>query len=85
MNVVICGPGGAGKGTLVARLLERDPSLWLRRSWTTRAQRPGEADDAYVFATPAEFDAHGTAGGFVRSVEVLDCRHGTPLPHPTEG
>ena len=57
MIVVVCGPGGVGKGTVVARLVAEDPQLWLSRSWTTRAQRPGERDDAYTYVDRAAFEA----------------------------
>lgn len=85
MIFVVSGPGGVGKGTVLARVLERDPNLWLNRSWTTRERRPGEAADAYVFATREEFERRVAEGGFLEWVEFLDYLQGSPVPEPGEG
>ena len=64
--LVITGQSGAGKGTLIKRLLEVFPQLRLAVSATTRAQRPGEVDGVhYYFISDEEFDRRLADGDFL--------------------
>ena len=51
--------------------MANDPALWLSRSWTTRARRPGEREDAYLFVDRPTFEDHIRGGGFFEWAEFL--------------
>ncbi len=76
--VVITGPSGVGKGTLIRTLLQRIPELELSVSATTRRPRPGEADGVdYHFISDADFDHRVEAGEFVEHASYSGRRYGT--------
>ena len=75
---MITGPSGAGKGTLIKRLVERHPDLEVAVSATTRPQRPGEKNGReYWFLTEAEFVERIDAGEFLEHVTFVGGRYGT--------
>lgn len=76
---VISGPSGAGKGTLVRRIMDRVPDAWLSISATTREPRPGEQDGvSYLFVSQDEFERMIRDGGLLEWARVHDHSYGTP-------
>ena len=76
--LVVTGPSGVGKGTLIRTLRERVPGLELSISATTRRPRPGEqAGVDYHFLSPEEFDRRLEAGEFLEHAEYAGNRYGT--------
>lgn len=78
--IVMSGPSGVGKGTIVKALLERNPNMKLSISATTRAPRPQETDGVdYFFKTHEEFTRMIEAGEFLEYMNVFNTNYyGTP-------
>jgi guanylate kinase len=77
---VVTGPSGAGKGTLIDRVLPRFAELAPAVSATTRQQRRGEIDgEHYYFLTRDEFQRRIDAGEFLEWVDYVGNRYGTLL------
>ncbi len=76
--IVITGPSGVGKGTLIRGLCERIPELELSVSATTREPRPGEREGVdYHFLNDEEFDRLLAEGAFVEHASYAGNRYGT--------
>lgn len=79
--VVLAGPSGVGKSSVVRELLEMYPDLWFSVSVTTREQRPGERDGVdYRFVSPTEFDKMIAGDELLEWAEIHRGTHrsGTP-------
>ncbi len=76
--LVISGPSGVGKSSVVQALTER-MHFHFSISWTTRGRRPGEEDGVdYVFVDRDRFEAGIAAGGFLEWAEFSGHLYGTP-------
>lgn len=77
--VVISAPSGAGKSTVITRLLELRPELVLSISVTTRPRRRGEIDgESYFFVTRNQFNEMIKHGEFFEYAEYVGEYYGTP-------
>ncbi len=77
--IVLTGPSGVGKGTLLKSLIARHPQLYLSVSMTTRQPRLGEMEGRdYYFTTVAKFQQMITAGQFLEWAEYAGNFYGTP-------
>ncbi len=87
--VIVSGPSGAGKTTLMKRVYERRPvPLRVSVSATTRSPRPGEVDGRdYYFLSKDDFLAKRERGEFLESFEVFGKGHwyGTPWSELNDG
>jgi len=75
---IVSAPSGAGKTTLVERLVEQTPRLRMSRSYTSRAARQGETDGVdYNFVTRDRFEAMIAADEFLEWADVFGNLYGT--------
>ena len=77
--IVVSGPSGVGKGTVVKTLMDRDPRVRLSVSATTRPKRPSETDGVqYHFVTHEEFERMIAEDQFLEHAQYVGNRYGTP-------
>jgi guanylate kinase len=78
--IVLTGPSGVGKGTLLAALLQAHPELYLSISATTRLPRAGEiAGVNYYFFDRPQFEQAIQAGELLEWAEFAGNYYGTPI------
>lgn len=84
MLLIISGPSGTGKGTLVKKLMDSDPSFRFSCSVTTRKPREGEIEGVhYHFVSEEEYARMVANGDFLEHATVHGHSYGT-LRKPVE-
>lgn len=82
--VVLSGPSGVGKNTVVAEVLKAIPTLRMGSSLTTRAARPNDVPGKYTYVSRSEFDARVERGELLEWAEYNGNLYGT-LPPQGDG
>ncbi|MGH7686937.1 MAG: guanylate kinase [Candidatus Dormibacteria bacterium] len=83
--IVLSGPSGVGKDTVLRELFRLDPTLRYSVSYTTRPPRAGEQDGvSYSFVDPETFDAMVLRGDFLEHATVYGHQYGTSLQRVQE-
>ena len=77
--IVLSGPSGVGKSSIVHRAMELHPELRFSVSATTRERRPSETEgESYYFVSHARFDEMVTNGELLEHAEYVGNCYGTP-------
>ena len=77
--VVLVGPSGVGKGTVISSLCAKYPQVWVSVSVTTRAPRPGEVEGKhYYFISDSQFDSLISSDGLLEWATYQSNKYGTP-------
>ena len=83
--IILSGPSGVGKGTIIKKLFERRDNLYFSVSATTRAPRPGEIDGVdYHFISREQFQAWIAEDAFLEHAEFVGNYYGTPKKYVDE-
>src|SRR6185312_10097142 len=79
--LIVCGPSGVGKGTLLTRLLKEYPHVFAKSvSHTTRAERPGEINGQHYHFTHVDTLLQGVKDGkFIEHANVHGNYYGTSI------
>ena len=78
--IILTGPSGVGKGTVIKEILEKDADIWLSISATTRTPRIGEKDGVnYYFLSEERFKDMVDKTEFLEWAQFAGNYYGTPL------
>ena len=81
--LVVSGPAGSGKGTVLKELMAKSGDFVYSVSATTRAPRPGEVNGVnYHYITSEDFEERIASGGMLEYTRYCDNYYGTPKRKP---